>query len=28
VSGSGEVRPRLSVVIPTMGRDILIRTLE
>ena len=28
MSGSGEVRPRLSVVIPTMGRDILIRTLE
>ncbi len=28
MSGSGKTRPYLSVVIPTMGRDILIRTLE
>ena len=28
MSGAGESMPSLSVVIPTMGRDILIRTLE
>ena len=28
MSGVGEQLPALSVVIPTMGRDILIRTLE
>ncbi len=28
MSGDGEFMPSLSVVIPTMGRDILIRTLE
>ena len=28
MTGAGEDRPFLSVVIPTMGRDILVRTLE